>query len=242
MAPDRWRRALESHASHRALVRRKGARKAGLSWLLTSLLLLAGSLQPAAQAKGEKPTVCCRVAGGTRGTCLNQWLHLVPPGNRINPGSRRTLALLQGVPPQTPDGAPEATAMSLQFTTESAEVMARHTLPAAGPGIWLLTLPADWLPLRQPLIWESFPSCQPNRPPTRTLLVADQDGEQAATQQFLIELARSCGSRIDTQPLLRRFDLQETGERFRLPAQLPVRCLSLERPGLNGDPGRPTNP
>lgn len=230
MAPNRRIRASGLHATHEALHRCQGAPQRGVLWLLTALLLV-GSLQPAAQAKGEKPTVCCRVAGGTRGTCLNEWLHLVPVGNRVNPGSSRTLALLQGVPPQAADGTPGATAMSLQFTTESAEVVARQTLAPMGPGIWLLTLPADGLPLRQPLIWESFPSCQPNRPPTRTLLVADQDGEQAATQQILAELARSCGTRINTRALLLRFDLQETGERFRLPTELPVRCQSLELPG-----------
>lgn len=207
-------------------------------------LLLVGWLEPAAQARAEKPTVCCRVAGGTRGTCLNQWLHLVPLSNRVYPGRTRSLALLQGVPPQPPGSAPESTAMSLQFTTEAAEVVARQTLPASGPAIWLLTLPADWLPLRQPLIWESFPSCQPNRPPTRTLLVNDQDSEQNIQQQLLSDLARSCGAKIETAALLRRLDLQETGERFRLPAELPVRCLPLELPraGVKADPGRSTNP
>lgn len=211
--------------------------------LLTAALLVS-TITAAVPAQAGKPTVCCRVAGGTRGTCLNQWLHLVPPANRVNPGPARVLGLLQGVPPQPAGGSADSTAITVQFTTESGQRLAGQTLPPAGPGVWLLTLPADWPPQRQALIWESYPSCQPYRPPTRTLLVPVQDGEQAAQQQALAELARSCGARVDTQALLRRFDLVEAGQRFALPADLPVRCQALElnRPALSTDRGRSTNP
>ncbi|MFO0137366.1 MAG: hypothetical protein ACK535_04985, partial [Cyanobacteriota bacterium] len=89
---------------------------------------------PVVHAKGDKPTICCRTSGGTRGTCLNVWTHLVPPSNRFNPGSSRTLALLQG-----PSSAP--TAMTVQWLSPAGELVAGQTLPSQRFVFSLSTLP-----------------------------------------------------------------------------------------------------
>jgi hypothetical protein len=196
-------------------------------WALLGLVLgLAAAIEPAALAQQANPTICCRTSGGTRGTCLNLWLHLVPPSNRFNPGRARTLALLQGASPQP-------AALTVQFLRDSGDVVAEHTLSPQGPSIRLITLPADWLPPRQPLSWESFPTCQPNKPPTRTTLVALQDPEQLAAQQTLATLARACGTSLDPRPLLQAFGLEESVARFQLPERLPVHCEALSPAPLN---------
>ena len=184
------------------------------------------SCAPAVNAEGGKPTICCRTSGGTRGTCLTVWAHLVPPSNRFNPGSRRTLALLQGP-------SSEPTAMSLQFLSPAGELVGGQSLPAQRVGISLITLPAADRPaLNQPLTWESFPGCQPNKPPTRTSLVADSDQEQSGSQKLIADLAHHCGGMVDTQPLLKAFHLDEYAAR--LPVKLPVQCekLTLNTLGL----------
>ena len=170
-------------------------------------------------AEGGKPTICCRTSGGTRGTCLTVWAHLVPPSNRFNPGSSRTLALLQGP-------SSEPTAMTLQLLSPAGELVGGQSLAAQRVGISLITLPAADRPaLKQPLTWESFPGCQPNKPPTRTSLVTDSNQEQSASQKLIADLGRHCGGMVDTQPLLTAFHLDEYAAR--LPAQLPVQCEKL---------------
>jgi hypothetical protein len=171
---------------------------------------------PAVHAEGGKPTICCRTSGGTRGTCLNVWTHLVPPSNRFNPGSRRTLAVLQG-----PSSAP--TAMTVQLLSPAGELVAGQTLPAQRVGITLITLPQTVrVPLNQALTWESFPSCQPNKPPTRTSLVTDSNPEQSASQKLIADLGQLCGGMVDTKPLMAAFNLEDYGAR--LPAKLPIQC------------------
>jgi hypothetical protein len=59
-----------------------------MAWLpLRVIPLLALGLclgiGPAALAKEAKQTICCRSSGGTRGTCLNLWAHMVPQSNRF---------------------------------------------------------------------------------------------------------------------------------------------------------------
>ena len=174
---------------------------------------------PAVNAEGGKPTICCRTSGGTRGTCLNVWSHLVPPSNRFNPGSSRTLALLQG-----PSSDP--TAMTVQLLSPAGELVGGQSLHAQRVGISLITLPpADRPALNQPLIWESFPSCQPNKPPTRTSLVADRNQEQSASQKLIADLGHHCGGMADTKPLLTAFNLDEHAAK--LPDKLPVQCETL---------------
>ena len=174
---------------------------------------------PAVQAKGGKPTICCRTSGGTRGTCLNVWTHLVPPSNRFNPGSSRTLALLQGP-------SSEPTAMTVQLLSPAGELVAGQTLPAQRVGITLITLPqAVGAPLNQALIWESFPSCQPNKPPTRTSLVADSNQEQSVSQKLVADLGQLCGGTVDTKPLLAALNLEDYAAK--LPEKLPVGCEML---------------
>ena len=171
---------------------------------------------PAVHAEGGKPTICCRTSGGTRGTCLNVWTHLVPPSNRFNPGSSRTLAVLQG-----PSSAP--TAMTVQLLLPAGELVAGQTLPAQRVGITLITLPQTVrVPLNQALTWESFPSCQPNKPPTRTSLVTDSNPEQSASQKLIADLGQLCGGMVDTKPLMAAFNLEDYGAR--LPAKLPIQC------------------
>jgi hypothetical protein len=179
---------------------------------------------PAVHAEGGKPTICCRTSGGTRGTCLNVWTHLVPPSNRFNPGGSRTLALLQGP-------SSEPTAMTVQLLSPAGELVAGQTLRAQRVGITLITLPqAVGAPPNQTLIWESFPSCQPNKPPTRTSLVADSNQEQSASQKLIADLGQLCGGIVDTKPLLAAFNLEDYGAK--LPEKLPVRCEQLRENSL----------
>ena len=181
---------------------------------------------PAVHAKGGKPTICCRTSGGTRGTCLNVWTHLVPPSNRFNPGSSRTLAVLQGP-------SSEPTAMTVQLLSPAGELVAGQTLPAQRVGITLITLPqAVRAPLNQALTWESFPSCQPNKPPTRTSLVTDSNPEQSASQKLVGDLGQLCGGTVDTKPLLAAFNLEDYGAK--LPEKLPVWCERVKGGALGG--------
>ena len=189
-------------------------------------LALVFCCAPAVNAKGGKPTICCRTSGGTRGTCLNVWAHLVPPSNRFNPGSSRTLALMQG-----PSSMP--TAMTVQLLSSAGELVAGQTLPAQRVGITLITLPqAVGAPLNQAVIWESFPSCQPNKPPTRTSLVADSNQEQNVSQKLVGDLGRLCGGMVDTKPLLVAFKLEDYGAN--LPEKLPVWCERVKGGALGG--------
>jgi hypothetical protein len=200
--------------------------------------------KPAALAKEAQQTICCRSSGGTRGTCLNLWAQLVPPSNRFNPGSSRLIALLQG-----PSAQP--TAMAVEFSTLAGDLVGGQTLPAQGVGVRLLTLPeADRPVLRQHLVWDSFPTCQPNKPPTRTTLVVEplQDlgpspkslavrspqGLAERSQQALNGLSKACGGMADTKSLLEAFDFQVAEWAAKLPAQLPVSCetLSLQSLGI----------
>jgi len=199
---------------------------------------------PAALAKEAKQTICCRSSGGTRGTCLNLWVQLVPPSNRFNPGSSRLIALLQG-----PSAQP--TAMAVAFTTLAGDPVGGQALPAQGVGVRLLTLPeADRPVLRQPLVWESFPTCQPNKPPTRSTLVAEPLLDQGPgpkslavrspqsfaerSQRALKDLSKACGRMAETKSLLEAFDFQVVEWAAKLPAQLTVSCetLSLQSLGI----------
>jgi hypothetical protein len=199
---------------------------------------------PAALAKEAKQTICCRSSGGTRGTCLNLWAHLVPQSNRFNPGSSRLIALLQG-----PSAQP--TAMAVAFSTLAGDPVGMQTLPPQGVGVRLLQLPeADRPVLRQPLVWESFPTCQPNKPPTRSTLVAEPLLDQGPSpkslavrspqslversQQSLQDLRKVCGGITNTKSLLEAFGFQVNEWATKLPAQLPVSCetLSLQSLGI----------
>ena len=203
---------------------------------------------PAALAKEAKQTICCRSSGGTRGTCLNLWVQLVPPSNRFNPGSSRLIALLQG-----PSAQP--TAMAVEFSTLAGDPVGGQRLPAQGLGVRLLQLPeADRPVLQQPLVWESFPTCQPNKPPTRTTLVAEPlldpspspspspksfavrspQARAERSQQALKDLSKVCGGITNTKGLLEAFGFQVNEWATKLPAQLPVSCetLSLQSLGI----------
>jgi hypothetical protein len=207
-----------------------------MAWLpLRVIPLLALGLclgiGPAALAKEAKQTICCRSSGGTRGTCLN-------------PGSSRLIALLQG-----PSAQPAA--MAVEFSTLAGDPVGMQTLPAQGVGVRLLQLPeADRPAMRQLLVWESFPTCQPNKPPTRTTLVAEPLLDQGPgpkslalrspqslverNQQALKDLSKACGRMADTKTLLEAFDFQVDEWAAKLPAQLPVSCetLSLQSLGI----------
>ena len=220
-----------------------------MAWLplrVIPLLALGHCLgfEPAALAKEAKQTICCRSSGGTRGTCLNLWAHLVPQSNRFNPGSSRLIALLQG-----PSAQP--TAMAVAFSTLAGDPVGMQTLPPQGVGVRLLQLPeADRPVLQQPLVWESFPTCQPNKPPTRTTLVAEPLLDPSPSpkslavrspqslversQQALKDLRKDCGRMAETKSLLEAFDFQVVEWAAKLPAQLAVSCetLSLQSLGI----------
>jgi len=220
--------------------------KAWLPLRVIPLLALGLCLgfEPAALAKQAKQTICCRSSGGTRGTCLNLWAHLVPQSNSFNPGSSRLIALLQG-----PSAQPAA--MAVEFSTLAGDPVGMQTLPPQGVGVRLLQLPeADRPVLRQPLVWESFPTCQPNKPPTRTTLVAEPLLDQGPgpkslavrspqslverNQQALKDLRKDCGRMADTNSLLEAFGFQVDEWAAKLPAQLQVSCetLSLQSLGI----------
>jgi hypothetical protein len=187
-------------------------------------LALGFCCAPAVHAEGGKPTICCRTSGGTRGTCLNVWTHLVPPSNRFNPGGSRTLALLQGP-------SSEPTAMTVQLLSPAGELVAGQTLRAQRVGITLISLPqAVGAPLNQALTWESFPSCQPNKPPTRTSLVADSNQEQSVSQKLVADLGQFCGGMVDTKPLLTALNLEDYAAK--LPEKLPVWCERVKGTSL----------
>jgi len=187
-------------------------------------LALGFCCPPAVHAEGGKPTICCRTSGGTRGTCLNVWSHLVPPSNRFNPGGSRTLALLQGP-------SSEPTAMIVQLLSPAGELVTGQTMPAQRVGITLISLPqAVGAPLNQALTWESFPSCQPNKPPTRTSLVADSNQEQSVSQKLVADLGQFCGGMVDTKPLLTALNLEDYAAK--LPEKLPVWCERVKGTSL----------
>jgi hypothetical protein len=196
------------------------------------LLGLSIILSAAAHAKPANQTICCRSSGGTRGSCLNLWTHLVPASSRFAPGASRRIALLLG-PADIP------TAMTVQLFTATGEPLAEQTLPPLQAGVWLLTLPeTERQGLGQPMLWESFPTCQPNKPPTRTLLVPEALPESSATQEQLAALDDSCGKEVAIAPLLRAFGLEDYVAR--LPASLPVHCQAI-RAGSGGAPPSPGN-
>jgi len=204
------------------------------------LLGLTILLGPAANAKQANQTICCRSSGGTRGTCLTLWAHLVPASNHFAPGASRRIALLQGP-------SDSATAMTVQLFRETGEPLAEQTLPARHAAVWLLTVPgAEQQQRGQPMLWESFPTCQPNKPPTRTRLEPEALPESFAFQARLAALGASCGKEVATAPLLRDFGLEEYD--FRLPASLPVHCQAIKEgsggaqpsPGNGSRPGPPS--
>lgn len=186
---------------------------------LVGALLLALGGQSALWAGEANATICCRASGGTRGLCLSQWLQLVPSSNRFDPGSQRLIALIQG-------NASQPTSLVVQFTSASGAALGEQTLPPREVGIRLLSLPPEQqLSLSQPLIWETYPTCQPNKPPTRSILAADPSPEQRPAQNALAGLSRSCGQLIDSHALLRLFDLE--GVIAGLPQRLLVSCEAL---------------
>jgi hypothetical protein len=186
---------------------------------LLPLLVLCSSLvlAPAAVANQAQKTICCRTSGGTRGSCLNLWAHLVPPGNRFDPGPRRLIALLQG-----PSVSP--TAMHVQITSLTGERLVDQTLPAQRGAVWLLAMPeSNPKVLAQHLVWESFPTCRPDKPPTRSIL---EPGSAAkATTAPLTSWRASCGKEVTTAALLQAVGLEEWSGK--LPTTLPVMCLPL---------------
>ncbi|MFN9630296.1 MAG: hypothetical protein ACK59A_08720 [Cyanobacteriota bacterium] len=208
------------------------------SWALSLLWVgLSGWLGPTAAAKEANQPICCRSSGGTRSTCLNVWAHLVPSSNRFGPGANRLIALLQG-------SSPQPTAMTLQFSTPAGELLGEQTLAALGEGIRLLTLSGSTASgLKTPLVWESFPSCRPNKPPTRsTLIPGTALPMDDPSQQALAQLGESCGGSVATAPLLRVFGMEEFIAK--LPPTLQVRCevLSIEAGGISSPQGSGSRP
>ncbi|MEB3317913.1 MAG: hypothetical protein VKO39_07225 [Cyanobacteriota bacterium] len=170
-------------------------------------------------AKEANKTICCRSSGGTRGTCLNVWAHLVPPSNSVPLGPQNSIALLQGT-------SPTPTAMTLQFSSLAGELVSEQTLAPGDVGVRVLTPSAtDAAARNQTLVWESFPTCRPNRPPTRSHLLPAGSAEPGSSQAGLPDLRSSCGQMVPTAQLLSAFGLEEFTAM--LPSSLPVRCETL---------------
>lgn len=177
-----------------------------------SLLMNSGA---AVWAENVRQTVCCRASGGTRGSCLTSWAHLVPPGNRLNPGSPSRIAILVGLSENT-------AGMTFRLLTMNEQQIVEHHLQPQDAGVNVLTLPS---PTPPSVVWESFPTCSPDRPPTRSILDHELPQAEGPAIRMLRHLGASCGGSVETAALLRAFDLESLQEN--LPATLPVRCETL---------------
>lgn len=114
--------------------------------------------------------------------------------------------------------------MSVRLFSHAGDLLVNQVLPAERAVVWVLTLPNPDTPrFGQPMRWESFPTCRPNRPPTRTTLDNSSGGMQPITASVVF--FDSCGKDINTAQLLRDFELEEWSGK--LPESLPVRCLPL---------------
>jgi hypothetical protein len=88
--------------------------------------------------------------------------------------------------------------------------------------VTVLTLPPQ---KNSPMVWESFPSCSPDKRPTRTVLDWDLPQSDGPAEQLLRQLHDRCGGSIDTVELLRTIELESMKKSF--PPTLPVRCVTL---------------
>lgn len=181
--------------------------------LLTLTVLLAPD--GAAWAQPGRQVVCCRTSGGTRSSCPNHWAHLVPPENRFNPGSARQVALFQGV-------AEVRSRMTVRLTTTKGQLISEHLLEPQPTGVKVLTLPEQ---TPSSVLWESFPNCAPDRPPTTTLLDQKPSPTDGSVRTMMRRLSSSCGGFIDTDELLRTFNMESLREN--LPEALPISCEVL---------------
>jgi hypothetical protein len=114
--------------------------------------------------------------------------------------------------------------MHVQITSLTGERLVDQTLPAQRGAVWLLAMPeSNPKVLAQHLVWESFPTCRPDKPPTRSIL---EPGSAAkATTAPLTSWRASCGKEVTTAALLQAVGLEEWSGK--LPTTLPVMCLPL---------------
>lgn len=212
----RWTGRLR-HLTFEGRLRCRPLRASAAAFLLLCVPIV---FAPAAGANQKQRTICCRSSGGTRGTCLNLWAHLVPVSNRFDPGPSRMIALLQGP-------SPNGETMRVQLSRPAGQLLVDQILPAQRAAVWLLTLPKpDRAEVSLPLLWESFPTCRPNRPPSRTLLETGPTAKASTHSSPLSALLGLCGKEVATAPLLRDFGMEEWIST--LPAALPVHCQVLK--------------
>jgi hypothetical protein len=203
------------------------------------LALALGIQAPESRAQSDlrKSFPGRRVGGGTRGECSGRLLaHLVPASSVFAPGRAGTLGVLEG-----PSATPSPLALSfrpLNGRGPADGVTAggqRLVLPAAEPGITLLTLPAVALPS----LWESSYVCPQSAeadapadplsfvasesPPALSLLVGEASRDDAAVQAALTRLHHACGSSVSRREVGDAFGLNDLIT-AQWPERIPVRC------------------
>ncbi len=194
--------------------------KAKAPLLCAIVAALATLLPPAVAADNTSSMPLHREGGASRDGCqARRVVHLVPTDSRFTPAQAGRIAILEGP-------APRPTRLQVRLLSQG-----EWTLPAQSAGIRLITLG----PISKDLLWESSPFCDlaadaNGAPPARSLLLqrSSSHGEQAASRRvegLLQELASRCGASVDTDSVLRGFNLEHL--RPQLPAQLPLWCGRL---------------
>ena len=176
-------------------------------------------------AKEANQAVCCRTSGGTRAACSGLWVgHMVPPNSRFQPGPQGLIGLLH-------QSSREEMLVVLQFRSLTGQVLGEARLPMHKAGLWLLKLPLQEDPaMKLPLVWESYPACRANEPPSQTLLESGTESRTSEAMngihELLAEQQKACGHTVATQPLLQAMQWGELASKF--PSRLPVWCLKLK--------------
>jgi|694.fasta_scaffold00759_30 hypothetical protein len=175
-----------------------------------------------------------REGGGTRGACVLRLVaHLVPEDSRFDPGPRPILAVIEEEMMEVGKdkivvGNPEPEPVPLVLRWAGGE---RIEPARRGASLRLLRLSG---PVSKGL-WESFPACggsaEPMAPPALSLLgpAAGTGAADRAARAALDALWRRCGERVATAGLLESWSYPHLAKR--LPASLPVVCVSLPPSG-----------
>lgn len=213
-----------------------GRRRLALLAALVMATLAAGEAL-AAPANLRSTFPGRRIGGGTRGECTARLIaHLVPSSSVFAPGASRTVGILEGpsVNPR-PLGLTFSPLRGNGTADGARKVSQSRTIPSAGAGVTLLTVPA----FEGPTVWETAYRCEDapapvspgtdldfvttDAPPALSLLVSEAGAEDAALQRALNALRSSCGATADRATVAQAFGLTDvlTSD---WPARLPVRC------------------
>jgi len=211
-------------------------RSTGVALLVASVAWAALPMPLLAQSSLRNTFPGRRIGGGTRGECSARVLgHLVPSTSVFAPGGTATIGVLEG-----PTAHPRPLMLSFRplnaaGTAASAQAaITTRELPAAGPGVVVLTIPAP----KTATVWESGYRCdnpstaaggdgldyvQSASPPALSLLVTDVQAADRSVQAGLKQLRSLCGKTVATAALVQTFGISDVVTPD-WPAQLPVRC------------------